>query len=113
MDEDPQMPRRLGQASCRGHEPAQRPERGGDLPLPACRYESGGHDYGADGTFTTGGYYENAVYSGAAMPDPSSTDADSHSDFWALGTGSLFPVLSSPDLVHWTAQGTTMTTRPS
>lgn len=29
-----------------------------------------GTTYGADGTFTTGGYYENAVYSGAAMPDP-------------------------------------------
>ncbi len=73
-----------------------------------------GTTYGADGTFTTGGYYENAVYSGAAMPDPFVLDdADSHSVFWAFGTGSLFPVLSSPDLVHWTAQGTAMTTRPS
>ena len=73
-----------------------------------------GTTYGADGAFTTDGYYTNPVYSGAAVPDPFVLDnSGAHSDFWAFGTGSLFPVLESPDLVHWTTQGTAMTTRPS
>ncbi|MDQ2739744.1 MAG: family 43 glycosylhydrolase [Actinomycetota bacterium] len=73
-----------------------------------------GTTYGADETFTTGGYYENPVYSSESVPDPFVLDNNElHSDYWAFGTGSLFAVVSSPDLVHWTAQGTAMTTRPS
>jgi hypothetical protein len=73
-----------------------------------------GTTYGADETFTTGGYYQNPVYSAASMPDPFVLDnGDKHSDYWAFGTGVRFPVLHSTDLVHWTAEGTAMTTRPS
>ncbi len=75
---------------------------------------SAGITYGADGTFTTSGYYQNPVYGAAAMPDPFVLDkGGKHSDYWAFGTGELFPVLHSSDLVNWTAEGTAMTVRPA
>jgi Glycosyl hydrolases family 43 len=74
----------------------------------------GGLSYGADGTFTTSAYYQNPVYAAAPMPDPFVLDnRDGHSDYWAFGTGNLFPMLHSTDLIHWTAEGTAMTARPS
>lgn len=73
-----------------------------------------GTTYGADATFTTTGYYQNPVYAAAAMPDPFVLDnGGGHSDYWAFGTGHLFPVLHSADLVHWSPQGTAMTARPA
>jgi beta-xylosidase len=73
----------------------------------------GGTTYGADATFTTTGYYQNPVYSAAAFADPFVLDnGRTHSDYWAFGTGELFPVLHSSDLVNWTSEGTAMTTRP-
>lgn len=73
-----------------------------------------GTAYGADATFSTRGYYQNAVYGADAMPDPFVLDnGGKHSDYWAFGTGNLFPVLRSSDLVHWTPQGTAMTARPA
>jgi beta-xylosidase len=54
------------------------------------------------------------VYSTAAFPDPFVLDSgDTHSDYWAFATGNLFPVLHSADLVHWTSEGTAMSTRPA
>ncbi|HWE09131.1 MAG TPA: family 43 glycosylhydrolase [Solirubrobacteraceae bacterium] len=74
---------------------------------------SAGTTYGADAVFTTSGYYQNPVATAAAFPDPFVLDnAGRHSDYWAFGTGSLFPVLHSTDLVDWSPQGTAMTTRP-
>lgn len=73
-----------------------------------------GTTYGADGSFTTGGYYQNPVHSPAAVPDPFVLDnGATRADYWAFGTGNLFPVLSSPDLMHWTARGAAMTSRPA
>lgn len=58
-------------------------------------------------------YYENPVYSNA-FPDPFVLDnGNTHSDYWAFGTGDRFPVLQSGDLVHWTQEPTAMTSRPS
>ena len=75
---------------------------------------SAGTSYGADQTFTTSGAYQNPVFSAAAFPDPFVLDnGDGHADYWAFGTGDLFPVLHSADLVHWTAAGTAMTARPA
>lgn len=75
---------------------------------------SAGTTYGADETFTTSGYYQNPVNSAAAMADPFVLDnRGRHSDYWAFGTGDLFPVLHSRDLVHWTAEGTSMMARPA
>jgi beta-xylosidase len=106
------------------------PASGGDAPIPvsgalgnlnpATSYHyrlvavnSAGTTRGADRTFTTAGYYQNAVYTAAAIPDPYVLDdGDAHSDYWAFATGNLFPVLHSSDLVHWTAQGTAMSGRP-
>jgi hypothetical protein len=74
----------------------------------------GGTTYGADATFTTTGYYQNPVYSAAAFPDPFILDnGGTHSDYWAFGTGDLFPILHSTDLVKWAAEGTAMMTRPA
>jgi hypothetical protein len=73
-----------------------------------------GTSYGADRTVTTSGYYQNAVYSAAAFPDPFVLDnGDRHSDYWAFATGDLFPILHSTDLVNWSAHGTAMTARPA
>ncbi len=59
-------------------------------------------------------YYQNPVYAAAAFPDPFVLDnGGTHSDYWAFGTGARFPLLHSPDLVHWTAKGTAMTTTPT
>jgi beta-xylosidase len=67
-----------------------------------------------DATFTTQGYYQNPLFSTAAMPDPFVLDnGGTHSDYWAYGTGDRFPMLHSDDLVHWTAEGPAMATRPS
>jgi hypothetical protein len=68
---------------------------------------------GTDRTFTTSGYYQNAVYTAAAIPDPFVLDNDgAHSDYWAFATGNLFPIVHSSDLVHWSSAGTAMTGRP-
>jgi Glycosyl hydrolases family 43 len=73
-----------------------------------------GTRYGPDRTFTTNGYYQNALYTAAATPDPFVLDnGNSHSDYWAFATGDLFPVLHSTDLVHWRARSPAMITRPS
>ncbi len=74
---------------------------------------SAGTSYGADRTLTTSGYYQNAVYTAAAIPDPYVLDiGGAHSDYWAFATGNLFPILHSTDLVHWSAKGTAFTSRP-
>src|SRR5207253_10234660 len=57
---------------------------------------------------------QNPVYTTAAMPDPFVLDnGGTQSDYWAFGTGDLFPVLHSTDLVHWSSRGTALTARPS
>jgi hypothetical protein len=59
-------------------------------------------------------YFQNPVYSDTAFADPFVLDnGNTHSDYWAFSTGDRFPVLHSPDLVHWTAEPTAMTSRPS
>lgn len=73
-----------------------------------------GVSYGEDQTLMTPGYYQNPVYAAAAMPDPFVLDVGAeHGDYWAFGTGDLFPVLHSTDLVNWSAEGTAMATRPA
>jgi beta-xylosidase len=75
---------------------------------------SAGTTYGADKRFATSGYYQNPVYAAAAMPDPFVLDnGGKHSDYWAFGTGNLFPVLHSSDLLHWIPAGTAMPARPA
>lgn len=70
--------------------------------------------YGTDMTFTSAGFYQNPLYTGAAMPDPFVLDNGGlHDDYWAYGTGDRFPMLHSTDLVNWTPVGTAMTARPN
>jgi hypothetical protein len=58
-------------------------------------------------------YYQNPVYS-SAFPDPFVLDnGNTHDDYWVFGTGDRFPVLHSPDLVHWTQEPAAMTSRPT
>jgi beta-xylosidase len=69
---------------------------------------------GADETFTTAGSYQNPVYGTGEAADPFILDnGGTHSDYWAYVTGFRFPMLHSTDLVHWTAEGAAMSTRPS
>jgi beta-xylosidase len=62
-------------------------------------------------TLTTppAGTYQNPVYGGLADP----MSLRDLGDFYTYGTGNLFPVLHSTDLVHWTRIGTAMTRRPA
>jgi beta-xylosidase len=78
-----------------------------------CNGCSSGTAYGSDQTLTTGGY-KNPVSGSTDTPDPYVLDdAGQHRSYWAFTTGNLFPVLHSTDLVHWTTQGTAMSTLPS
>ena len=43
--------------------------------------------------------YENPVF-GSSSPDPGAL-RDSSTDYYAYATGGGFPILKSPDLVHW------------
>ena len=73
-----------------------------------------GATYGPDQTVVTRGYYQNAVYTTAATPDPFVLDVgDTHSDYWTFATGNLFPVLHSTDLVHWSPRATALAARPA
>ena len=55
--------------------------------------------------------YENPVY-GSSFPDPGAL-ANSSTDYYAYATGGRFPIIKSPDLVHWEAVGHAFSTRPS
>jgi beta-xylosidase len=55
--------------------------------------------------------YENPVY-GASFPDPGAL-RDSATDYYAYATGSGFPIIKSPDLVHWEQIGQALSSRPS
>jgi hypothetical protein len=70
-----------------------------------------GTSRGADATLTTppAATYTNPVYGG--LPDP--MGLHELGDFYTYGTGELFPVLHSTDLVHWTQVGTAMSRRPA
>ena len=73
-----------------------------------------GTTYGADRTLITSGYYQNAIYGAAAVPDPFVLDnGGTHNDYWAFATGNLFPVLHSSDLVHWSPQRPALSSRPA
>ena len=67
-----------------------------------------GTSRGDDRMLTTppAGTYQNPVFGG--LPDP--MGLHDLGDFYSYGTGDLFPVLHSTDLVHWTTVGTAMTT---
>jgi hypothetical protein len=70
-----------------------------------------GTSRGDDQTLTTPppGTYQNPVFGGLADP----MGLHDLGDFYTYGTGELFPVLHSTDLVHWTKVGTAMTSRPA
>jgi arabinan endo-1,5-alpha-L-arabinosidase len=55
--------------------------------------------------------YQNPVYN-FSFPDPGVL-RNTSSDYYAYGTGSLFPVLHSTDLVRWESVGTALASRPS
>jgi len=55
--------------------------------------------------------YENPVY-GSSAPDPGA-HRDSSTDYYAYTTGGGFPILKSPDLVHWERVGRAFSTRPT
>lgn len=56
--------------------------------------------------------YANPV-SSAAAADPAVLDnGGAHDDYWAFTTGNRFPILRSPDLVHWRRAGLAMTSLP-
>jgi len=55
--------------------------------------------------------YENPVY-GSSFPDPGSL-ADGPTDYYAYATGGRFPIIKSPDLVHWEVVGHAFSARPS
>jgi arabinan endo-1,5-alpha-L-arabinosidase len=55
--------------------------------------------------------YTNPVF-GESAPDPMVLGAG-NGDYYEYSTGSLFPVLHSRDLVHWTRKGTALAARPS
>jgi hypothetical protein len=55
--------------------------------------------------------YENPVY-GSSFPDPGPL-RDSSTDYYAYATGGGFPILKSPDLVHWERVGRAFSTRPT
>src|SRR3954452_319154 len=77
-------------------------------PCAGC---AAGTSRGADATLTTppAATYTNPVYGG--FPDP--MGLHDLGDFYSYGTGELFPVLHSTDLVHWTQVGAAMTQRPA
>jgi beta-xylosidase len=52
--------------------------------------------------------YENPV--AGSVADPSAVGAG---DYYLYGTGGLFPIWRSPDLVHWTSVGMAFTARPA
>lgn len=81
------------------------------LVATTCGGCAAGTSRGADGTLTTPprATYQNPVYGGLADP----MGLRDVGDFYAYGTGDLFPVLHSTDLVHWTKVGTAMTRRPA
>jgi beta-xylosidase len=57
--------------------------------------------------------YANPVFADSA-PDPFVLDdGGTHTDYWQFNTGDLFPILHSPDLIHWTRAGSAFTARPS
>jgi hypothetical protein len=70
-----------------------------------------GTSRGADAALTTppAATYTNPVYGG--LPDP--MGLHDLGDFYSYGTGELYPVLHSTDLVHWTQAGTAMSRRPA
>jgi hypothetical protein len=70
-----------------------------------------GTSRGADQVLTTppAGTYQNPVFGGLADP----MGLHDLGDFYSYGTGDLFPVLHSTDLVHWTKVGTAMSRRPA
>lgn len=77
-----------------------------------CNGCASGTRYGADATFTVSGY-QNPVYPDSA-PDPYVLDnGGTHSDYWAITTGNLFPILHSTDLLHWTDVGPAMIGLPT
>lgn len=55
--------------------------------------------------------YENPVY-GSSFPDPGAL-RNSSTDYYAYATGGGFPILKSPDLVHWEQVGRAFSARPS
>lgn len=58
--------------------------------------------------------YRNPVYP-TSFPDPMVMVLDvgaHHRDYYAYATGNRFPILRSPDLVHWRAAGHAFTSRP-
>jgi hypothetical protein len=81
------------------------------LVATSCGGCAAGTSRGADGTLTTPppSTYQNPVYGGLADP----MGLRDLGDFYAYGTGELFPVLHSTDLVHWEKAGTAMTRRPA
>jgi beta-xylosidase len=55
--------------------------------------------------------YTNPVYGDTFYADPMGLSTGV--DYYAYGTGSLFPILHSTDLVSWTSVGTAFSTKPS
>lgn len=79
----------------------------------SCNGCAKGTAYGADVTFIAGGYTD-PVFTSLAGADPFLLDnGGTHNDYWAYLTGNKFPLLHSPDLVHWTGAGTALTQAPS
>jgi beta-xylosidase len=67
---------------------------------------------GRTANFTTApATYQNPVF--GDLPDPASfDDRPSTAMYWSYGTGELFPISKSSDLVHWAPAGTAFPARP-
>lgn len=80
----------------------------------SCRGCPQGTARGRAATFQTAPLtYQNPVF-GGDLPDPAGVDDRRYSaTYWSYGTGDLFPVLKSSDLVHWTSAGTAFQSRPA
>ena len=56
--------------------------------------------------------YQNPVF--GPMPDPTGIDDRRFTaTYWSYGTGGLFPIAKSTDLVHWTSAGSAFQSRPA
>jgi hypothetical protein len=91
----------------RGHAPVAKRAGYADACASAASVEQSANALADITPFT----YENPVY-GSSFPDPGAL-ANGSTDYYAYATGGRFPIIKSPDLVHWEVVGHAFSARPS